>query len=114
MEPELKGKEDVVEAFVKEKKIDAEVIRFAKPVRTVEDIEKIGIPPKSVVKTLIGRKEDGKYVAVLIRGDKRLDLKKLPRILGKKVELASPREGAGVILGGRRPPRYEFASTMKW
>jgi len=92
MEPELKGREDVVEAFIKEKKMDAEVIRFAKPVRTVEDVEKLGIPSESVVKTLIGQKEDGKYVAVLARGDKRLDLKKLSRVLGKKVKLASPRE----------------------
>ncbi|MDN5358256.1 MAG: Cys-tRNA(Pro)/Cys-tRNA(Cys) deacylase [Candidatus Diapherotrites archaeon] len=97
---------DIVEEFIREEGLDAEVIRFAKPVRTVEDVEKMGIPPKAVVKTLIVKVDDS-FVAVLIRGDAKLDLNKLKRVFGaRSARMASPpevREVTGVSIGAVSP-----------
>ncbi len=92
MEPEMEGKEREVEEFARELGINAQVIRFSKAVRTVADVEKLGIDAKSVVKTLIA-KANGRYYAAIVRGDQKLNLKKLARVVGaSSAKMASPEE----------------------
>jgi Cys-tRNA(Pro) deacylase len=71
-----------------------------------------GIPLRQVVKTLLIRRPDGRYAIALVRGDQRLSLKKLARIVGaKSLDMAPPEDvpritgyeiGAVAPLGLRR------------
>jgi Cys-tRNA(Pro) deacylase len=71
-----------------------------------------GVPLSQVVKTLLARRPDQSHVIALVRGDQRLSLKKLARIVGvKSLEMAPPadvpritgyRLGAVAPLGLRR------------
>lgn len=48
-----------------------------------------GVSINQVVKTLLVRSSDGRHAIALIRGDQRLSLKKLARVIGvKKLEMA--------------------------
>jgi Cys-tRNA(Pro)/Cys-tRNA(Cys) deacylase len=48
-----------------------------------------GVEIQQVVKTLLIRRPDGQHVIALVRGDQRLSLKKLARIVGvKRLEMA--------------------------
>jgi len=48
-----------------------------------------GVEPHQLVKTLLTRRPDRKHVIALVRGDQRLSLKKLARVVGvKKLEMA--------------------------
>lgn len=48
-----------------------------------------GMPVHQVVKTLLARQPDRRHVIALVRGDQRLSLKKLARIVGvKKLDMA--------------------------
>jgi len=48
-----------------------------------------GVEIRQVVKTLLTRRPDGKHVIALVRGDQRLSLKKLARVVGvKRLEMA--------------------------
>jgi Cys-tRNA(Pro)/Cys-tRNA(Cys) deacylase len=48
-----------------------------------------GVPVDQIVKTLLVRRPDRKHVLALVRGDQRLSLKKLARIVGvKSLEMA--------------------------
>ena len=48
-----------------------------------------GVPTSQVVKTLLLRRPDRRHVLALVRGDQRLSLKKLARVIGvKSLELA--------------------------
>ena len=48
-----------------------------------------GVTPRQIVKTLLVRRPDRRHVIALVRGDQRLSLKKLARIVGvKKLEMA--------------------------
>jgi Cys-tRNA(Pro)/Cys-tRNA(Cys) deacylase len=50
-----------------------------------------GTPLEQIVKTLLVRRPDGRYLIALVRGDQRLSLKKLARLAGAKVlEMAPP------------------------
>lgn len=71
-----------------------------------------GIPMRQVVKTLLVRQPDGRHVLALVRGDQRLSLKKLARLVGvKSLDMAPPEDvpritgyqiGAVAPLGLRR------------
>jgi len=48
-----------------------------------------GVAARQVVKTLLVRRLDSKHVIAIVRGDQRLSLKKLARVVGvKKLEMA--------------------------
>jgi Cys-tRNA(Pro) deacylase len=48
-----------------------------------------GVDTQDVVKTLLVRRPDNKHVIAIVRGDQRLSLKKLARVVGvKKLEMA--------------------------
>jgi Cys-tRNA(Pro) deacylase len=71
-----------------------------------------GVPIEQIVKTLLVRRPGGRHVIVLVRGDQRLSLKKLARLVGDKaLEMAPPEDvpritgyqiGAVAPLGLRR------------
>lgn len=68
--------------------------------RTVEEAAaQRGVPQEQVVKTLLVRQPDGRHVLALVRGDKRLSLKKLARVLGVKVLEMAPAPDVPRITG---------------
>jgi Cys-tRNA(Pro) deacylase len=60
-----------------------------KAMNVEEAAEERGVPIRRVVKTLLARGSDGRHAIALVRGDQRLSLKKLARVIGvKKLEMA--------------------------
>jgi Cys-tRNA(Pro)/Cys-tRNA(Cys) deacylase len=65
--------------------IPYQVVRQAHKARNVEEAAaERGVPPHQVVKTLLVRRPDRKHVVALVRGDQRLSLKKLARLIQVK------------------------------
>jgi Cys-tRNA(Pro) deacylase len=74
--------------------ITYEVRLHSRSVFTVDEaaVER-GVHPRQLVKVMVVRPENQGLVAVLVPGDRRLDLKKLRQTLGvKRVRLATPDE----------------------
>jgi Cys-tRNA(Pro)/Cys-tRNA(Cys) deacylase len=77
-----------------------------------EAAEERGVPEQQVVKTLLALGSDRRHVVALVRGDQRLSLKKLARLVGvKSLEMAPEKDvpritgyqiGAVAPLGLRR------------
>ena len=66
------------------------VLEYAHRARNVEEaaLER-GVPERRVVKTLLARRPDKRHVLALVRGDQRLSLKKLARLVEvKSLEMA--------------------------
>ena len=84
---------EAVRRFIAARGVKAEILEFSDTVESVESASRAsGYPPDRILKTLIV-KGDGEYYAVIIRGDRRLNLKKLAERLGlKDVRLARPGE----------------------
>ena len=77
--------------------VDVEVMEFDNSVETVEKASELsGHPRSAIVKTLL-LKVGEEYLVAVIRGDRRLDLNKAGKVLGKKVRLAKPDEVATVL-----------------
>ena len=74
--------------------IPYEVRLHSRPVFTVDEAaEERGVHPRQIVKVMVVRPEKGGLVAVLIPGDRRLDLKKLRKSLDvKRIRLATSEE----------------------
>lgn len=73
-----------------EMQIPYQVIVHAHKAMDVEEaaVER-GVPTRQIVKTLLVRRPDGGHVIALVRGDQRLSLKKLARLVGvKSLEMA--------------------------
>jgi Cys-tRNA(Pro)/Cys-tRNA(Cys) deacylase len=70
--------------------IPYEVLSQAHKARNVEEAAaQRGVSVDEVVKTLLVRRPDGRHVIALVRGDQRLSLKKLARLVGvKSLEMA--------------------------
>jgi Cys-tRNA(Pro)/Cys-tRNA(Cys) deacylase len=94
--------------------IPYEVLKQSHQARNVEEAaNERGVPVRRVVKTLLARRPDKRHVIALVRGDQRLSLKKLARLVGiKALEMAPEadvaritgyRVGAVSPLGLRRP-----------
>jgi len=79
--------------FLKSNKIDFKILTHA-PVHTSEEAARIrGKPLSGGVKAIVLKSSDGKVLQALVSGDKRIDLKKLAKIIGtKRLSLASPIE----------------------
>ena len=58
-----------------------------------------GVPVEQIVKTLLVRRANNRHVIALVRGDQRLSLKKLARIVGDKVLEMAPPEDVPRITG---------------
>jgi len=73
--------------------IPYEVLEHA-PVYTSEEAAKVrNVELRTGVKALILKTEEGKFIMGLIAADRKIDLKKLAKIVGtKKLQLASPQE----------------------
>lgn len=89
------------------------VIEQQHKARNVEEAaEERGVPAQQVVKTLLALGSDRQHVIALVRGDRRLSLKKLARLVGvKSLEMAPEKDvpritgyqiGAVAPLGLRR------------
>ncbi|MCR4325113.1 MAG: YbaK/EbsC family protein [Candidatus Curtissbacteria bacterium] len=93
-----------IEKFLKKEGIDFKIIDFGQEVLRVEDVIKFGINPKETVKTLIIKAEKKVgfefktvFIALAIRGQDRLNFKKVKRLFGTKAELAKPEEVLKVV-----------------
>jgi len=84
---------DEVRRFIEEHGLDARILEFDEPVKTVEEAaRRSGADPSEIVKTMILIADD-RPVAAMIQGDKRIDLGKLRRVLEVNyVRLARPSE----------------------
>jgi len=58
-----------------------------------------GVPTHQVAKTLLVRRPDKRHVIALVRGDQRLSLKKLARLVGVKLLEMAPEEDVPRITG---------------
>jgi len=93
--------------LLKEGGIEHEVLtyRFVKGARAAADA--LGLPHKSVVKSLVFRADDGSFVFALLGGDANVSLRNLGRASGyKHVEAAAPRDAqrvTGYQVGGISP-----------
>ena len=74
--------------------IEYKIKRHSRDVYTCEDAaKKRGVKIEQIVKTMIVKKPDGELIVILIPGNKRLNTKKLAKILGcKKVQIAPKEE----------------------
>jgi len=76
------------------------VVAQAHRARNVEEAAgERGVPVEQIVKTLLVRRANRRHVLVLVRGDQRLSLKKLARIVGDKALDMAPAEDVPRITG---------------
>jgi len=70
------------------------VVTEHEPVYTSEQAAKVrGLEPKTGVKALVLKTDKGDFIVGLVPGDKKIDLKKLAKVVGtRKLQLASPQE----------------------
>lgn len=86
-----------IEKNLQQKQLDFKVIDLAQEAFTVADVVDAGIKRDEVVKTLIVRTGEGSFIALALRGDDRVDFKKVRRLFGSKAELAKPEEVLRVV-----------------
>ena len=96
--------------------IEYKIKRHSRDVYTCEDAARErGVKIEQIVKTMIVKKPDGELIAVLIPGNKRLNTKKLVKILGcEKVQIAPKEEvekATGYKIGAITP--IGFKREMK-
>jgi len=76
------------------------VLMHAHKARNVEEAAaERGVPACQVVKTLLTRRPDRQHVIALVRGDQRLSLKKLARLIGVKALEMAPESDVPRITG---------------
>jgi len=92
--------------WVREHGLKWRLVRLPTTTATVRDAARaLGVPPSNIVKTIVVV-AGGKFYAVVLPGDRKLDLKKLEKIVGSKPRLANPREvleATGYPVGGVPP-----------
>ena len=82
--------------------IPFEVLRQSHRARNVEEAAaERGVPVRLVVKTLLTRRPDKRHVIALVRGDQRLSLKKLARLVEVKSLEMAPEADVPRITGYR-------------
>lgn len=79
---------------LEEEEIPFNLLLHAHKARTVEEAAaERGVPLRLIVKTLLVRQPAGRHAIALVRGDQRLSLKKLARVIGvKTLEMAPPED----------------------
>lgn len=86
-----------IQKYLKQQKLHFKVIDLESEAFTVEDVVRTGVKQDEVVKTLIVRVSDGSFIALALRGDDRVDFKKVRKLFGSKSELAKPEEVLKVV-----------------
>lgn len=86
-----------IEKHLQQQELPYEVIDLSQEAFTVADVVDAGIKVDEVVKTLIVRVGDGSFVALALRGNDRVDFKKVRKLFGSKAELAKPEEVLRVV-----------------
>lgn len=83
----------IVEDFIKEKNLKADILEFEVSTETVSKAaEAVGISHRSILKTLL-MKTDEKLLAVLICGERRADYKKIKKIVkSRRLKMLTPDE----------------------
>jgi Cys-tRNA(Pro)/Cys-tRNA(Cys) deacylase len=82
--------------------IPYQVIEQQHRARNVEEAaEERGVAPRQVVKSLLALGSDRRHVMALVRGDQRLSLKKLARLVGVKSLEMAPEKNVPRITGYR-------------
>ncbi len=94
--------------LMKKLNIRGEIISHEASGRTTAEAAKaLRVPPENILKSLLLISKRKEYLAAIITGDKRVDIKKLERITGfKKLRLAKPSEVenlTGFKIGGVPP-----------
>lgn len=82
--------------FLKEKGVEFRVIDLGGEIYRVADVVAAGVEEQEVVKTLLVRTNDG-FVALCLRGEDRVDFKKVRAICGDRTEMARPEEVLKVV-----------------
>lgn len=96
-----------VAAWIREHRLRWRLIRVRGSTLTVGDAARaLGVSVSVVVKTLVVVDDKGRTYAVLVPGDRKLDLSRLADLVGARVRLAKPREvlnATGYPTGGVPP-----------
>lgn len=83
-----------------EMEIDYRLLIYARKAKNVEEAAaERGVPTRQVVKTLLVRRPDRRHVIAVVRGDQRLSLKKLARVVGVKALEMAPEPDVPRITG---------------
>ncbi len=95
-------------ALMRKFNIKGEIIHHKRSGRTTEDASKaLGLPPEYILKSLLLVSRKGERLAVILTGEKRVNIKKLEKLTGlKKLRLARPDEVeafTGFKIGGVPP-----------
>lgn len=94
--------------FISERHIPAQIIAFAAPLPTVELAARAaGVSPGVIVKTLILHDGSGRYVAVVLAGDQRIDFNKVQQAMGVRKLKFAPQADVLRVTGypaGGTPP----------
>jgi Cys-tRNA(Pro) deacylase len=75
------------------------IVQDHKALNVEQAAEERGVPVTQIVKTLLVRCPDRKHVIALVRGDRRLSLKKLARLVGVKTLEMAPEADVPRITG---------------
>lgn len=97
-----------IEKHLQQLELSYKVIDLDQEAFTVADVVDAGIKRDEVIKTLVlriyprsspglERSQKAKFIALALRGNDRLDFKKVRRLFGSKAELAKPEEVLGVV-----------------
>ncbi|MDP6641849.1 MAG: YbaK/EbsC family protein [Candidatus Nanoarchaeia archaeon] len=78
-----------VEEILKKHKIEYKIVKHDRQVIKSTDLENKNVKKEDVCKTIILKTRNGKYLAVCIKGEDRIDTKKVREIIEKKVDVAS-------------------------
>ena len=104
-----------LESVIASRSISAEIVDYHMPLPTVElAAQAAGVAPDMIIKTLILHDGNGRYIAVVLAGDQRLDFDKVQSRMGvKKLKFASHAEVlrvTGYPAGGTPP--FGFAQPI--
>lgn len=86
-----------IQKYLQLQKLPFKVIDLDKEAFTVVDVVKSGVSRDEVVKTLVVRVGSSSFVALALRGNDRVDFKKIRAKFGGKSELAAPEEVLKVV-----------------
>lgn len=97
---------DDVESWIRERGLEWKIHVLPRPTRTVDEAaEALGEDPGNIVKTIIVVR-GGETYAVIIPGNRKLDMAKLSRLVGEGARIASRdevKERTGYVAGGVPP-----------
>ncbi|OGD93635.1 hypothetical protein A3C33_04180 [Candidatus Curtissbacteria bacterium RIFCSPHIGHO2_02_FULL_42_58] len=86
-----------IEGYLKKLDLKYTLIDLSGKVFRVEDVVAAGVNPEEIIKTLLVRISDNRFVALVARGRDRVDFKKVRRLFGSKSELAKPDEVRRIV-----------------